>query len=121
MKLYKCLPVLILLIFCGACHRSQSAPSEIAGTWRTDSPRYEGKFLQFDQDFVIVGLGDETLPKVEHIERIAVRRQGPIVTYVIESRDQEGTHYKITVQYSPLNGGELRLSNPRQVVWKRAS
>ena len=119
MKLSKFLPMLLLLFVCSC--RQPVVPSELIGTWQTSDPRYQGKILQIDDKFVVVGLGEELVPKVERIVRIESRREGPFTTYVIDSKDQEGKREKITVQYTPKNGGELRLSNPRQVLWTKAS
>lgn len=120
MKFHKCVPVLILLLVCAACQRSKPAPSEILGTWQTDDPRYNGKFLRFDEDFLVLGLGEDVVPKPEHIEHITVSHEGIATIYLIEARDQDRALDRITVEYSPQNGGELRLSNPHQIVWKKS-
>lgn len=125
MKLYRILcrllPSLILLLLCLGCTKSPKVPAELNGTWRTQDPRYEGKFLQFDESYITTGLGDEQIPKVELITHLEVRHEGPGITCVIDARDQQGNTERITVMYSSQEGGELRLSNPRQVLWKKDS
>jgi hypothetical protein len=96
-------------------------PAELNGTWRTEDARYQGKFLQFDGKYITTGLGEEQLPKVELITHLEVRHEGPGITCVIDARDQQGNTERLTVMYSPQDGGELRLSNPRQVLWKKDS
>jgi len=119
MKLSKFLPMLLLLFLCSC--RQPVVPNALIGTWQTSDPRYQGKFLQIDDKFIVLGLGEELVPKVERIVRIESRREGPFTSYVIDSKDQQGLREKITIQYTSRNGGELRLSNPIQVLWKKAS
>jgi len=119
MKLSKFLPMLLLLFLCSC--RQPVVPNGLIGTWQTSDPRYQGKYLQIDDKFVVLVLGEEVVPEVERIVRIESRREGLFTTYVIESKDQQGQRKKITIQYTPKNGGELRLSNPIQVLWKKVS
>lgn len=121
MNLQKLLPILILLLISAGCRRSQDVPAELSGTWRTEEARYKNKFLKFEESYVTVSVGEDEIPKVEFIVHIDSRRQGPSTTYIIEARDQGGNHDRVTVIYSPQNGGELRLLNPRQVLWKKSS
>jgi hypothetical protein len=119
--LYRLLPSLILLTLCLGCTKTPKVPAELNGTWRTEDARYQGKFLQFDESYITTGLGEDVLPKVELITHLEVRREGPGITCVIDARDQKGDTERLTVMYSSQNGGELRLSNPRQVLWKKDS
>lgn len=121
MKFYKFLPVMILLLSFAACRLSQNVPPELSGTWRTEDEKYKDKFMQFDESYVTVSINEEIVPKVELIKHIETHKEGPRTTYIIEAEDQQGNKDKMTVLYSPQNGGELRLSNPRVVVWKRVS
>lgn len=121
MNLRRVFPLLLLLLVCAACRRSQDVPAELSGTWQTEEARYKDKYLKFEESYVTVSVGEDQLPKVELILHIEARREGPGTTYVIDARDQSGIHDRITVLYSPQNGGELRMANPRQVVWKKAA
>jgi len=121
MNLQKFLPIIILLLVSAGCRRSQDVPTELSGTWRTEEARYKDKFLKFEESYVTVSVGEEQVPKVELILHIDSHKEGAITTYIIEARDQDGNHDRVTVMYSTRNGGELRLLNPRQVLWKKAS
>lgn len=118
MKFSWLLPILILLILSPACRMlSPKVPPELIGTWRSADPRYQDKFMTFDSGYVTLGLGEDHTPGVGRVTSIASSVEAGVSTYVIESRDQEDHLDKITVHYSPLRGGELRLSN--QTIWKK--
>lgn len=119
MNLQKLLLILILLLLSAGCRRSQDVPAELSGTWRTEEAQYKDKFLKFEESYVTVSVGEEEVPKVELIVHIDSRREDSGTTYIIEARDQSGKPDRVTVMYSPQHGGELRLLNPRQVLWKK--
>lgn len=111
------LPILFLLLLIPACRLGPKVPPELIGTWRTQDLRYENKFIIFDDEYVVLGLGEENTPKVGRIHEITTTHSGPITTYVIGSTGQADQSDRLTVQYSPIHGGELYLSN--KSVWKK--
>jgi hypothetical protein len=81
---------------------TQTLPGQMVGEWRTDEPRYHGRFIKLEADRVTFGLGGLGPDKAEHIERIKMTpRDNP------------------TDQFTPQNGGELRLKSQPTIVWKR--
>ena len=101
--------------------RSPAVPKELVGNWTTDDAAYQDKSLEIDQGFIVLFLGEDTLPKAKRIDRITSTKQAGETAYVFETSDKAGTHDTIRVLYRPVRGGELRLSNPSQVLWKRAT
>ena len=121
MRLLRLLPLFLVLLSATACFRSSAAPKELVGNWTTDDEKYQGKKLEIDQDFIVLFFGDDAMPKAERIDHVASTQEAGGTTYVFETSDKAGVHNKIKVSYRPANGGELRLSNPSQVVWTRAA
>jgi len=73
------------------------------------------------EGFVVLIVDEDTMPKAEHIDRMTSKSEAGVTTYAMEVSDQAGLQTKITVMYRPVNGGELRLAHPNQVVWQRAA
>lgn len=118
MKALKLFPLVCLLLVLSACKGIQSPP-ELVGVWKTEDARYVGKFLQFDEKFVVTGFGEEQFPKVQKITKMKVEVLGVLKNYDFDLRDEQGNTDHIRLQYIPSNGGEVQLSNPRNVVWHK--
>jgi hypothetical protein len=121
MRLFRLLPLFLVIVSAAGCHRSQAVPKELVGNWVTDDERYQGKTLEIDQDFIVLFLGEDTQPKAKRIDRVTATKEAGVTTYVFETSDKAGVHESIQVLYRPARQGELRLSNPSQVVWTRAT
>jgi len=122
MRWFRLLPLLLLIIPAVACKESPPVPQELVGNWVTQDAKYQGKTLVIDPEGYIVLIVDEdTMPKAEHIDHMTSTEVAGVTTYVLDASDQAGTHDRITVMYRAVNGGELRLAHPSQVVWQRAA
>ena len=119
-QLLKWLPLLLLALALTGCRRYNSPP-ELVGMWQTDESRYAGKFLQFDEKYVIIGFGDESVPRVQRIVGIKKSSMGVMRHYDFELRDEEGVRDHISLQYLPNDGGQIELSHPAGVVWKKVT
>ena len=120
MRLVRLLPLFFVMLSAVACTRLHAVPKELIGNWVTDDENYRGKTLAIDQEFIVLYLGEDVLPKAERIDRFTSTKDAGGMTYIFETRDRVGAHDKIKVSYRTAHGGELRLSNPSQVVWTRA-
>src|SRR5215469_18480655 len=85
------------------------APTLHAGSWTTDAPRYNGRFLELYQAFVIVGEGPEHPPSVQMVDKVMTHPEQNDLTLTLYSSDLEGSHYELTLQFSPANHGEIRF------------
>ena len=111
--------VLILLVSCLACKRAiKSPPQELLGVWTTDAPAYEGRYLKFEEDYFLIGVGRHTVPVIQPILKIDVRQDAKQTIYTLHSVDADGAH-ELVVVYDPSDGGALRIKNQRDVVWKK--
>lgn len=97
----------------------QVLPAQVLGEWRTNETRYEGRFLKLDSDQVTIGLGREAPDQREHIQRVSSTPPDSPTDYVIGLRTSDGREDSIALQFSPKNGGELRLKNQPKILWRR--
>lgn len=114
------LPLLLLLAGCD-WWGTQTLPGQMVGEWRTDEPRYHGRFIRLETDRVTFGLGGVGPDKAEHVERVNVAPRDNPTDYTIRLTAGDGTPDSIVLQFTPQNGGELRLKNQPKIVWKRKS
>lgn len=122
MKLLRLLPILLLILPAVACKPSPTVPRELVGNWVTQDAKYQDKTLVIDAEgFVVLIVDEDTMPKAEHIDSMTSKTEAGVTTYVLEASDQEGVQNKFTLLYRPVNGGELRLAHPIQVVWHRST
>jgi hypothetical protein len=112
----------LLLLLAGCDWRGpQTLPGQMVGEWRTDEPRYHGRFMKLETDQITFGLGGVAPDKSEHIERVKMAPSDNPTDYTIRLKAGDGTPDSIVLQFTPQNGGELRLKNLPEVVWKRKS
>jgi hypothetical protein len=97
----------------------QMLPAQVLGEWRTNEPRYEGRFLKLDSDQVTIGLGGEAPDQREHIQTVSLTPPDSPTDYVIGLRTSDGAEDSIALQFSPRNGGELRLKSQPKILWRR--
>ncbi|MDR3765233.1 MAG: hypothetical protein P4M01_14180 [Acidobacteriota bacterium] len=110
---------LLLLVLTGC--RTYNAPPQLVGMWQSEDQRYTGKFLQFDDKFVITGFGEEKFPKVQRIVGLKQTTAGAVQHFEFDLRDEEGMRDHLSLQYLPNNGGQVELSNPKNVIWKKTT
>lgn len=122
-KFSKLLFATVLLLVLLGCNRPNPRilPVEVSGHWTTDATGYQGRFLELSQAFVIIGAGERGNPVVQMIDNVEPAAAGDETTYTIDSTSVEGVHDQITIQFSPRNGGELRVKERPDVVWRRSS
>jgi hypothetical protein len=112
--------LLLLPIIGGACdwNDSKFVPGELIGVWRTDDARYRGRAIELGKDSAVIETGsDQASP--ESVESVKIQPAGKETTYSIRCRAADGTRHVLTLRFSPSGGGEIRLSHPQNIVWKR--
>ncbi len=114
------LPLLLLLLLAGCAWRGpQTLPGHIVGEWRTDEPRYQGRFLRLETDRITFGLGGVAPDKAEHVERVRMAPRDNPTNYDIRLKAADGATDSIALQFTAENGGELRIKSQPKVVWRR--
>ena len=118
----RALLIVLALLACTGCNRNRQnmLPHQVAGFWVTDAPHYEGRFLELSEAFVIVGADPDNFPSVQRIDKVMTDPTQKELALTIFSTDLDGTHYKLALQFSQANGGEIRFPHQRE-VWKRYS
>lgn len=113
--------LLIPLLFFMGCDwgQPQILPTEITGVWKTDEPRYRGRFIKLEPDQVTFGLGGIAPDKSEHIEKLKIASIDNAIDYSIRLRAADGTPDSIFLRFTPRDGGELGMKNQPQVIWRR--
>ncbi|MBZ5566961.1 MAG: hypothetical protein LAN64_03830 [Acidobacteriia bacterium] len=110
--------IVVLLVSCLACNRGiKSPPQELLGVWTTDVPAYQGRYLKFEKDYVLFGVGQDASPTIQPILSIDVRQDGKQTVYTVHSVDADGAH-EFVFFFDPSDGGALRIKNQREVVWR---
>ena len=118
----RALVIAVALLSCTGCSRNRQnmLPHQVAGFWVTDAPLYEGRFLELSEAFVIVGADPDNFPSVQRIDKVMTDPMQKDLALTIFSTDLDGAHYKLALQFSQANGGEIRFPHQRE-VWKRYS
>ena len=118
----RALVIVVALLCCTGCNKNRQnmLPRQVAGFWVTDAPLYEGRFLELSEAFVIVGADPDNFPSVQRIDKVMTDPMQKDLALTIFSTDLDGNHYKLALQFSQANGGEIRFPHQRE-VWKRYS
>jgi hypothetical protein len=116
-----CLLLLSLLAAATGCNRLElrAVPAQMVGEWRTDQPRYQGRFIRLESNRVTFGLAGLAPDKAEMVEKIIATPKDNPTDYNVQLKAQDGTDDSIILQFAPENGGELRLKNQPRMVWTR--
>jgi len=113
--------IILMALVCAGCNRNDSRmlPRQLEGTWTTDDPRYQDRFMDLSQAFVIIGTSRYDAPSVQLIDKVEVEARGSDTVLTVYSTDHsQSAHYQMAIQFSPANGGEIRFKNQTQ-VWRR--
>lgn len=93
-------------------------PSQLAGFWTTNAPKYHGRFLELNRAFVIIGSGPDNPPSVQIVDSVTIHPEQQDLSLTIYSSDVETGQNELTLQFSPANGGEIRFPHQSE-VWTR--
>ena len=111
------LPLLLWLTGCD--QGSETLPQQTAGVWRTNEPKYEGRFMKLDGDRITFGMGGTAPDKTEMVERVNMTPRDNPTDLTVKLKAPDGTPDSIVLQYSENYGGELRLKSQPKIVWSR--
>src|SRR5437016_7882758 len=98
------MPLLLLLVGC-AWRDPKTLPGQMVGEWRTDEPRYNGRFLRLEADRITFGLGGVAPDKAEHVERVRMTPRDNPTEYTVHLTSTDGTTDSIALQFTTQNGG----------------
>ena len=113
---------LLLLCLAGCDQAAQTAttlPRQMAGTWRTDEPKYEGRYMKLDGDRITFGLGGTASDRVEMVEQVTMTPLDNPTDFTVRLKMSDGGTDTIKLQYVDKFGGELHLKSQPKIAWSR--
>jgi hypothetical protein len=114
------LPLLLCLAGCSeSAQTTTTLPRQMAGTWRTDEPRYDGRYMKLDGDRITFGMGGTASDRVEMVEQVTMTPLDNPTDYTVKLKMQDGASDTIKLQYVDKFGGELHLKSQPKIVWSR--
>jgi hypothetical protein len=108
-----------LMLLALGCQKPAATPKDLQGVWRSSSPLYADRFMEFYEGLLIFGTGNcgEDVNFVQQVAQESLTEQ--MVQYHIEYRDQQGETWTLRLTFSPEQGGTLQLPN-RAERWHMA-
>ena len=100
-----------------SCGQKIDFPSVLIGRWATEAERYEDRYIEISNEMITFGTGTG-VPNMYFINEIDQKQNIPIAEYTFQCTNTEGTEFSFI--FCLQNTGdrmELRLNNPRQIVW----
>ena len=111
-----CLPLLVP--GCGR-GRIKEVPPELLGVWRTEAPDYRDRFMEIRLTEIVFGTGagtSDTYP----INGLRREEDAGHIEYTIYYDNEEGQEYAFTIHFEYEGGGQIKLPNQRDMVWRRS-
>ena len=109
------------LLVLGGCARVQTQnhiPEELIGYWRTDSPRYEKRFLKLEKDYVTIGTEEDNVASVQSVREVRTERKGGKMIYTISSINSDGADL-LSLEFEPAHGGSIEIRHMQGILWRR--
>ena len=110
----------LLLWLAGCDQGTPTLPRQMAGTWRTNEAKYDGRFMKLDGDRITFGMGGTGPDKTELVERVTMTPRDHPTDYTVNLKMPDGSSDSIVLQYSEQFGGELRMKSQPKIVWSRS-
>lgn len=99
------------------CEKNIPVPKRLIGEWKTSSPQYTDRYLKITEHSLIFGIGDgEELS--QDIEKVNVEKKNGETIYTIHYKDMEGERWSLTLIYSTVSAGTIKLKN-NSVIWEK--
>jgi hypothetical protein len=100
---------------CACEPKSETLPSEMLQVWRSDEPRYIGRYFELRDNWVIFGTGAalSDMHVVEHVTSEANPEGGR--RYTIQYRAEDGTVTSVQVIHHPGPRPTLKFANHDEV------
>ena len=98
--------------------KEDPVPKQLWGYWTTDAQGFENRYLELDDRYILVGVNEEDMPDLQRVSRVSCHPIGETLSCTLYTSNSE-TNLKWTLDYSPDNGGEVRIQNHRGLVWHR--
>jgi hypothetical protein len=110
--------VAVMFVFGIDSHREDPIPNQLWGYWTTDAAGYENRYLELDDHYILIGVNEEDLPDLQRVSKVDCLSLGESLSCTIYSSSSEA-NLQMTLDYSPAQGGQVRIKNQRHIVWHR--
>ena len=107
--------MLSMLLACGTVQ--ETLPAELLGTWTTEDPSYEGRFMQIFKDQISFGTG-EGQPIPNEIIAVSTEYEDDSAICTIDYQEPGGDEYRLLLRYR-FSEDDVRLANRSRVTWTR--
>jgi len=107
--------MLPMLLACGTVQ--ETLPAELLGTWTTEDPSYEDRFMQIFKDRIYFGTGQGD-PSPNSIIAVSTEYQDDSAVCTIDYQEPDGDEYRLLLRYR-FSEDELQLANRSRVTWTR--
>jgi hypothetical protein len=121
-KLTAVLCILILamavLHFASRLAGPDTIPAHLVGSWATNEPSYEGRYLELTRDSLILrsSASEATRYGVQSVQR---RQISGGSSYAVTAYSEPSGDYTVTLEYHEAHE-TIALGRPARVVWHRA-
>ena len=97
----------------------ERVPNFLVGKWRTDAPKYKGLNFEITDNNLIFTTVEGSLNtySISGVERSV---KGDTISTVFYGQ-QNDVRINVGVFYEPSNGGQIRLRNQLNVIWRRVA
>jgi hypothetical protein len=97
----------------------ERVPNFLLGKWRTDAPRYKGLNFEITDNNLIFTTVEGSLNtySISAVERSV---KGDTISTVFYGQ-QNDVRINVGIFYEAANGGQIRLRNQLNVIWKRVA
>jgi hypothetical protein len=106
-----------LVAHCGK--KEDDFPQILLGRWETEAERYQDRYIEFSRELIIYGTGADA-PNIYFVRKVNQKQNGSETEYTFVCTDTEHTEFDFIFHVE--GGGDslnLRLNNPREVVWNK--
>ncbi len=113
--------LLLLLVLTAGCDEPalEEVPTELIGRWTTTDARYAGRAFEITPEVFFLGQGDDLFVSysILRIRIIVSKDRDPV--HSVEYRDEAGDETSFNFYVSDEEGGTIRFTNQREMVWRR--
>ena len=100
-----------------SCTKTSPFPTELIGTWFTEEPLYEDRYIEINEAQLIFGTGAGE-PNVLFIDKFEKKEQDGFVEWTLYCQNIEGDSLDIVLFYKRgADIEQIRLKNNKQIQW----
>ena len=116
--------IVLFLLSCGILalmpiNKPDFLPSEILGTWTTAVPKYQGRFFELTEVYIVFGIGDNKV-EIYFITDIKRTIDDIGVLYTVMAQNLKGINDKFSFYYKRERIGAIRLKNQQGILWTKS-